>query len=105
VELRQGALATSGRTKRWWLRAGDVQHHLIDPATGRPSCTPWTEVTACGETCVAADIAAKAGFLLGNEGPAWLDDRDIPARFVREDGTQRTTLAWGRHMRKAALCI
>jgi len=102
VELRQGALATSGRTKRRWLRGGELQHHLIDPRTGRPSRSPWTEVTACGATCVAADVAAKAGFLLGEDGPAWLDARGIPARFLREDGATRTTLAWERGMREAA---
>lgn len=102
VELRKGALATSGRTKRRWLRGGEVQHHLIDPRTGLPSRSPWTEVTACGATCVAADIAAKAGFLLGDDGPAWLDVRGIPARFVGEDGAIRTTLAWDRDLREAA---
>lgn len=102
AELRRGALATSGRTKRRWLRGGEIQHHLIDPRTGRPSRSPWTEVTACGATCVAADVAAKAGFLLGDDGPAWLDARGIPARLLREDGTVRTTLAWERSMREAA---
>ena len=102
VELRQGALATSGRTKRQWLRGGEIQHHLIDARTGLPSRSRWTEVTACGATCVAADVAAKAGFLLGDDGPAWLDARGIPARFVRDDGAVRTTLAWDRDLREAA---
>ena len=102
VELRHGALATSGRTKRRWLRAGEEQHHLIDPRTGRPSRSPWTEVTACGATCVAADVAAKAAFLLGDDGPAWLDARGIPARFLREDGTARLSRAWERDLREAA---
>ena len=102
VELRRGALATSGRTKRRWLRGGEIQHHLIDPRTGLPSRSSWTEVTACGATCVAADIAAKAGFLLGDDGPAWLDARGIPARFLGEDGAIRTTLAWDRDLREAA---
>lgn len=104
VELRKGALATSGRTKRRWLRGGEIQHHLIDPRTGRPSRSAWTEVTACGATCVAADVAAKAAFLLGDDGPTWLDARNIPARFVREDGTVRTTAAWDRNLREAARC-
>jgi thiamine biosynthesis lipoprotein len=102
VDLRKGALATSGRTKRHWLRGGEVQHHLIDPRTGRPSRSPWTEVTACGATCVAADVAAKAAFLLGDDGPAWLDVRGIPGRFVRADGTVRLSRAWERDLREAA---
>ena len=37
LELVSGALATSGRDRRRWRRNGEEQHHLIDPATGRPS--------------------------------------------------------------------
>ncbi len=105
AELRSGALATSGRSKRWWLRDGQTQHHLIDARTGRPSVTPWTDVTACGATCLAADIAAKAGFLHGVDGPAWLTARGIPARFVSEDGEVVTNDAWDDSMRGASVCI
>ena len=67
---------------RHWLRGGKPQHHLIDPRTRRPSTSPWTAVTAVGRDCLAADVAAKAGFLLGANGPAWLDERGVAARFV-----------------------
>jgi len=82
VRLVSGGLATSGRTKRHWLRGGEEQHHLIDPTTGRPSRSPWDEVTVCGATCLAADVAAKAAFLLGTDGPDWLDERGLPGRFL-----------------------
>jgi FAD:protein FMN transferase len=84
VRLVSGGLATSGRTKRRWTRAGIEQHHLIDPRTGRPSASRWEEVTVCGSSCLAADVAAKAAFLLGEDGPDWLDDRGLPGRFLRE---------------------
>jgi thiamine biosynthesis lipoprotein len=86
VRLVAGGLATSGRTKRRWLRGGEEQHHLLDPATGRPSASPWEEVTVCGATCLAADVAAKAAFLLGDDGPRWLDERGLPGRFLAEGG-------------------
>jgi thiamine biosynthesis lipoprotein len=105
VSLRKGALATSGTTKRRWLRAGRVQHHLIDPRTGRPSTSPWAQVTACGATCLAADVAAKAGFLLGDGGPDWLDARGIPARFLAADWDVTTNDAWRRSMGEALECI
>ena len=84
VRLVSGGLATSGRTKRRWTRGGIEQHHLIDPATGGPSATPWEEVTVCGATCLAADVAAKAAFLLGEDGPDWLDERGLPGRFLAQ---------------------
>lgn len=82
VRLVAGGLATSGRTKRRWTRSGAEQHHLIDPRTGRPSTSAWDEVTVCGSTCLAADVAAKAAFLLGDDGPDWLDERGLPGRFL-----------------------
>ena len=58
------------------------QHHLIDPATGRPACTPWRDVTVAAGSCLAADVAAKAALLLGAAGPSWLDRRGLAGRFV-----------------------
>ncbi|HXJ64586.1 MAG TPA: FAD:protein FMN transferase, partial [Actinomycetota bacterium] len=99
VTLRQGALATSGDTGRRWLRGGVVQHHLIDARTGAPARSPWSEVTACGATCLAADVAAKAGYLLGEEGPEWLDRRGIPARFRTKDGDAVPNETWRQQLR------
>ncbi|HET7554626.1 MAG TPA: FAD:protein FMN transferase [Gaiellaceae bacterium] len=98
VRLVSGGLATSGRTKRRWLRGGVEQHHLIDPRTGRPATSRWDEVTVCGATCLAADVAAKAAFLLGDDGPGWLDERGLPGRFVaaghaHENASWRTGVA------------
>jgi thiamine biosynthesis lipoprotein len=93
VRLVTGGLATSGRTKRRWLRGGEEQHHLIDPATGRPSRSPWDEVTVCGASCLAADVAAKAAFLLGADGPDWLDERGLPGRFLA-NGRAHENASW-----------
>jgi thiamine biosynthesis lipoprotein len=62
-----------------------LQHHLIDPRTGRPSTSRWVEVTVAAGSCVEADVAAKAAFLLSADGPAWLDERGLPGRFRGED--------------------
>jgi len=94
VRLVSGALATSGRGKRRWLRDGRVQHHLIDARTGLPASSPWEQVTACGNICVAADAAAKVGFLLGEDGPDYLAERGIPGRFVEPDGTIALNTVW-----------
>ncbi len=87
VTLRSGALATSGITTRSWQRlGGGLAHHLIDPATGAPSDSRWECVTVCAATCLAADVAAKTAFLLGDEGPAWLERRGLQGSFVASDG-------------------
>jgi len=96
VRVVHGGLATSGSARRRWQRAGLWQHHLIDPRRGRPSESPWLEVTVSAGTCLQADVAAKAAFLLGLGGPAWLDARGLPGRFLFREGRTLTNLAWRR---------
>ncbi len=94
VRTLAGGLATSSRAKRRWLRGGAWQHHLIDPSTGRPSASPWTDVTVSAATCLQADVAAKAAFLLGEDGPDWLDHQGLPGRFVLPSGEALLSAPW-----------
>lgn len=85
VTLRAGALATSGVTTRSWERNGGHRaHHLIDPTTGSPAEVRWQYVTVCAATCLAADVAAKTAFLLGDAGPDWVGQKGLQGRFVAE---------------------
>lgn len=104
VQLIRGGLATSGSERRRWLRSGVMQHHLIDPRTGRPSASCWEQVTACGHTCLAADIAAKTAFLLDRDGPAWLDGAGVPGRFLSAAGEIVENDAWRRSLALEAAC-
>jgi FAD:protein FMN transferase len=104
VRLVLGGLATSGSDRRRWRRGGALQHHLIDPDSGRPARSPWAQVTVCGRTCLAADIAAKAAFLLGREGTEWLDANRLPGRFRTAEGETISNESWRRSLREHA-CI
>jgi thiamine biosynthesis lipoprotein len=86
IRVIEGGLATSGTASRG--------RHLVDPRTGEPSDSPWEQVTASGANCLAADIAAKVAFLRGEDGPAWLDERGIPGRFVALDGEIVESTLW-----------
>ena len=86
VRVLGGGLATSSSAKRRWLRAGSWQHHLIDPRTGLPCASPWRDVTVSAATCLQADVAAKAAFLLGEHGPRFLERHGLAGRFVRTGG-------------------
>jgi thiamine biosynthesis lipoprotein len=90
VRVLAGGLATSGTTTRG--------RHLIDPATGRPCESPWEQVTVSGSTCLAADVAAKAAFLLGHDGPEWLDGRGLPGRFREAGGRVVCNAHWERSL-------
>ena len=96
VRMTHGGLATSGTVTRRWLRAGHWHHHLIDPRTGGAAISPWVQVTVSAATCLQADVAAKAAFLLGDEGPGWLDRRRLAGRFLRPDGETVANAAWLR---------
>ena len=95
VRLGPGGLATSGITRRRWIRGGVEQHHLVDPRTGRPARSRWDEVTVAASSCLEADVAAKAAFLLSDDGPGWLDEVGLPGRFLA-GVTATTNDAW-RH--------
>jgi len=86
--LTHGGLATSGRDRRRWTRAGVEQHHLIDPSTGRPAETDLVRVTAIGTDAVDAEVLAKVLFLGGSDEAL---ARDLPAVLVTEDGRTLTT--------------
>jgi len=96
IRVLAGGLATSGTASRG--------AHLIDSATSLPARSPWAQVTASGATCLAADVAAKAGFLLGAVGPEWLDARGIPGRFVAADGEVVENEMWTGATRTAQAC-
>jgi thiamine biosynthesis lipoprotein len=91
VTLQAGGLATSSVANRAW---GDGLHHLIDPATGLPSDSPWRDVTVAAASCLAADVAAKAALLLGHAGPSWLDRRGLAGRFVNHAGDATVNETW-----------
>lgn len=96
IRVVAGGLATSGTASRG--------AHLVDPASGLPSDSPWAQVTASGATCLAADVAAKTGFLLGDGGPAWLDARGIPGRFVSVEGEIVENDLWASATRVVQAC-
>jgi thiamine biosynthesis lipoprotein len=101
LRLLGGGVATSGTAQRHWGRGGALKHHLIDPVTGRPAESRWSHVTVAARSCLAADVAAKAAFLLSDDGPGWLDERGLPGRFL--DGEEAVTNAvWDDAMDAAA---
>jgi thiamine biosynthesis lipoprotein len=96
IRVVSGGLATSGTATRG--------AHLVDPATGRASASRWAQVTVSGATCLDADVAAKAGYLLGERGPDWLDARGIPGRFVGVDGQIVENGTWVTATRTVPAC-
>jgi thiamine biosynthesis lipoprotein len=93
VAVCSGGLATSSTTVRRW-RSGDVElHHLVDPRTGRPAESPWRTVSVAARTCVDANVASTASFLV-DDAPRWLEARGLPARLVSHAGESTVVAGW-----------
>ncbi len=94
VTIVGGGLATSGTTVRRWKR-GDVElHHLLDPRTGGPVRSCWRTATVAAGSCVEANVASTAAIVLGDDAPAWLEARHLPARLVSSSGRTSAVAGW-----------
>jgi thiamine biosynthesis lipoprotein len=83
LQLRDGAVATSGRYER-----GD---HVIDPRTGEPA-RGLASVTVVGNDLARADAYATAAMALGPDGLDWLAGRsDLDAMAITDDQLVWTT--------------
>jgi FAD:protein FMN transferase len=81
--IESGGVATSGRDRRRWLRGGVERHHLIDPATRKPSNSDLVRVTVVAGDAIQAEVLAKTLFLGGETAAA---RAGVPAVLVTEDG-------------------
>jgi thiamine biosynthesis lipoprotein len=69
LSIVDGAVATSGVSRRSWRDAGGgAAHHLLDPATGAPAWTGVVQATALAPTALEAETLAKAALLAGPAG-------------------------------------
>lgn len=66
IKLSNGGVATSGTSRRSWLRGRKTVHHLIDPRTGAPAETGIQTVTVVSRTAMEAETAATALFVGGD---------------------------------------
>jgi thiamine biosynthesis lipoprotein len=65
LELSAGALATSGDTYRYVLRAGERLPHVLDPLDGQPVRGAPRSVTVAAPTCTQAGMLATLAMLRG----------------------------------------
>jgi thiamine biosynthesis lipoprotein len=107
VELRAGGIATSGSSRRWWLRGGQRMHHLIDPRSGQPvessmDTRAMLSCTVFAPTAVEADVYAKVACLRGYPtGLEGLPD-SMAGLGVFTDGTFAASSTLGAYLRAQA---
>jgi thiamine biosynthesis lipoprotein ApbE len=94
IAIRSGGLATSSTAVRRWSHGGHTMHHVIDPATERPACTPWRTVSVAAADCAQANIAATAALVRAAAAPAWLGELGLPARLQPWHGPATAVGDW-----------
>ena len=72
VELRSGALATSGTTKRFLSADGVRYGHILDPTSGWPVMDCPRSVTVAAGSCVEAGMFSTLAMLQGAEAETFL---------------------------------
>ncbi|RMG46619.1 MAG: FAD:protein FMN transferase [Acidobacteria bacterium] len=86
IELRQGAVVTSGDYLQYFVRDGVRYHHILDPRTGRVARAS-VAVTVIARDAMTADALATGLFVMGPERGLDLVESlpDVEALFVAPD--------------------
>jgi len=86
VEVRDGAVATSGDYERYFELDGRRYCHLLDSRTGWP-VDHWQSATVVAPLAILAGSYATIAMLLGADAPAFLAQHRVTHLLVRADGT------------------
>lgn len=90
LAMRDGAAATSGKLGRQWRTSEGAMHHLIDPASLRPSLSDVAQCTVAGPDVVECEIWAKTICILGlTEGLRLLDRHTRQCEALLFDSDRR----------------
>ncbi len=77
IALKQGALATSGDTKRFLTYQGIRYGHIINAKTGWPIIDAPRSITTQAPQCIQAGILATLAFLQGPKAEVFLTEQEI----------------------------
>jgi thiamine biosynthesis lipoprotein len=83
LELRHGALATSGDTHRFVLANGTRYSHILDPRSGWPVRDAPRSVTVAAGTCTQAGMLTTLAVLAGNDAERFLEAESVPHWVLR----------------------
>ena len=88
VELKDGAIVTSGDYERFFVKDGARYHHIFDPRTGMPA-QGCQSVTILAPTAEQADALSTSVFIMGPEaGLKFIAaQRGVEAMIIGADGT------------------
>ena len=77
IDLRQGALATSGDAQRFLFRDGVRYSHILDPGSGWPVPDAPASVTVAADTCTQAGMTSTLAMLEGERAEDFLEQEGM----------------------------
>lgn len=77
IDLKRGAIATSGDARRYLEKDGVRYSHILDPTTGWPVPDAPRSITIAAATCVQAGMISTLAMLKGIEAEAFLDMQNV----------------------------
>ena len=86
LELRRGAMATSGDARRHVTRGGVRYGHVLNPLTGWPVPDAPRSVTVAADSCTEAGLLSTLALLHGAGAERLLDEQDVPYWCQRNAG-------------------
>jgi thiamine biosynthesis lipoprotein len=100
VTLLDGGVATSTSRLRTWQTAGEQRHHLIDPATLRPSVRDTVACTVVAGTAATAEAFTKVAFAdTPTNAIERCDRHGLAVSITAAAGERLTTTNWKRFER------
>ncbi len=85
VLMADGAMATSGNYRNFYIRNGKKYAHTINPKTGYPVSHNLLSATVLMPTCLEADALATAFMVVGfEEGTELAKKLNVPVYFIYE---------------------
>lgn len=78
IGINQGALATSGDTRRYFEHRGQRYGHILNPKTGWPVVGAPRSVTVAAPTCTEAGMLSTFAMLQGEGATAFLQAQNVP---------------------------
>ncbi|WP_232819363.1 FAD:protein FMN transferase [Saccharospirillum mangrovi] len=78
IGLNQGALATSGDTRRFFEHQGQRYGHILNPKTGWPVIGAPRSITVAAPTCTEAGMLSTFAMLQGEGAEAFLQAQNVP---------------------------
>ncbi len=77
ISIHQGAIATSGDSRRFHLKDDIRYGHILDPRNGWPIENAPASITVAAPTCITAGMLATMALLQGSEAESFLAQQAV----------------------------